>query len=298
MELQGDFKTLLKTAADSMSDETGITATLTAGGESMVVEVQPRGSYRRQLCPELPPMKIILPKGKKPAPFTHLDRDLKYVTNCQLKPDALLADAVERELLLYRWVEALGLPGFRVRATTTTYRLPDGSIYSRGPGFLIENIKDLSRRIGFTELSPSRPFNELSMEINIVEEFLRNPDYYIPEYKEDPGHNVRRLANLAGEPVLFIPYDFDLSRHTQRETEGKISEIRSALGTWTDRDQKPLAIGPLQNIVDKKAALLAEVEAAKLSAKDKKILREWIANFTKVATEIITGYQRELGKTP
>lgn len=278
IEIKADFKEI---AAQKDVEEKLLPGTLNAAGKSMTIEVAPRGNYRRLLCSDLPPLKIILPKGKRPRIFKSLDRDMKFVTNCMPKPTEASRAATIREYLQYRLLAVAGFPGFQVRLAEVTYRLPSGEQYGNGVGFFIENIKDAMARLDLNGSTTAIPYASLYAEFEVAERFMRNFDFQAAAGYSD--HNVRRIKNAKGEVIALLPYDFD--RSGLSEKEGDIPEAaHQMLSSLSAVSVEKSNYAPyLRRLIGSRAALLAEVNGSPLEKDDKKYLADWINSFIDAA---------------
>ncbi|MCM2277903.1 MAG: hypothetical protein NDJ89_07480 [Oligoflexia bacterium] len=184
-----------------------------------------RGQYRRSLCSEFPPFKIILPASdQKGSLFKGGDRDLKFVTHCGSKPEN--AERVREEYTIYKVLSAAGLLSLKVRLAEVTYTNSQGTQTATGPGFFIENLKDAAKRWEGREpkaLSAEQDGNYFGGVARVSELIATNNDFSV-----EAEHNTRIVRDAKGNRRYAIPYDFDLTDLIVGKNYGK--------NTWDSQD--------------------------------------------------------------
>ena len=145
ISIQANWKNL-NSLEKGKGSETG---TINHGQEKTQVVLSPRGEVRRELCQELPPFRIDLPKDNKSTLFAGLHSELKFVTHCKTNSAEINKEIgyVLAEYAQYRFLQAAGFAMLKVRLANVTYLNPDGSIFSKGYGFFLESKKDLEKRL-------------------------------------------------------------------------------------------------------------------------------------------------------
>lgn len=177
------------------------------------VEFSARGNSRRTLCRDFPPFKINLPKkGTKGTLFANADDDLKFVPQCDLRPDNSDTDDMTlREYTLYKMLATSSLPSLKVRLAHVIYIDETGAEVTRGLGFFIESVKDFNVRTKGERASRGwRSQQQLKGAVAVSQALLKNPDWWINE-NPDMSQNVKTIFDEAGTVVEYISYDFDLS---------------------------------------------------------------------------------------
>lgn len=291
IEIKAPFANFAKA---NYKEETSFPSTLVVGEQEMPIQISPRGNYRRISCYRLPPLKIELPKGKRIAPFEHMDRDLKLVTACAPNPDSDQTRDLVREYVQYKLLLAAEFPTFLIRRLNVVYRNPDGSEFGRGPAFVIENIKDFTKRTRATSAAKPPAFGSAVAELVLVELLLRNSDFVISPKGKDFYHNLRPVIGPKKKLVGFVPYDFDLTALTRGESIPSAERIQQDMQNLVSgadyRSETKLSATDtmpyMRKLIDHRAALLAEVENSPLSDEDKKFFAEWITKFLDVIGEL------------
>lgn len=184
-----------------------------AGGDTLPVEVRPRGDLRRNpaVC-SFPPLRLNLRSGGADGtPFAGQDK-LKMVVPCHLGRDSFEA-LVLREYLLYRVYGLVTDLSYQVRLAKITFRDDAGrdDTVTRW-AFLIENASDLAARVGgeVVELPEGKVLRPEALHpaeavtMALFEYLIGNTDWH-----DAQGHNVTNLA-LPGR-VVPVPYDFDFA---------------------------------------------------------------------------------------
>lgn len=178
------------------------------------VEFSARGNSRRTICRDFPPFKINLPKkGTKGTLFANADDDLKFVPQCDLRPDNSDTDDMTlREYTLYKMLAASGLPSLKVRLAHVIYMDDEtGTEVTRGLGFFIESVKDFGIRTkGERASRGGRSQQQLKGVVAVSQALLKNSDWWINE-NPDMSQNVKTIFDEAGTVVEYVSYDFDLS---------------------------------------------------------------------------------------
>jgi hypothetical protein len=277
LEIKTDFKSLISLPPDQ---EKIFPATINVAGQEFSAEIQPRGKMRRESCSSLPPLKLILPKGKRIAPFEEMDRDLKIVTNCFTGPVGETAKIfLYRELIQYKLLNAAGFSSFLAREAEITYRDSSGEIISQSPAFFIENIKDFSRRKGLGKNSIAPSTLDLEAELLVGQNFIENYDFFVPSREIPDGHNVKTVLNAKKQTEAMIPYDFDLSYISRGGLLPDTENIVADFHTLGPLHAKKQVLKQLVRLAAKKSELTAEVEKSLLPQEEKAFLRKWISDY-------------------
>ncbi|NJD18458.1 MAG: hypothetical protein FIA95_04145 [Gemmatimonadetes bacterium] len=221
-----------------------------AGGDTLPVEVRPRGDLRRNpaVC-YFPPLRLdVASAGADGTPFEGQDK-LKLVVPCHLTRESF-EGYVLREYLLYRAYELVTELSFRVRLARITFQ--DGAGRDEPVtrwSFLIEDVSALAARVGgeVIELPEGKVLRPEALHAGdattmaLFQYMIGNTDW-----QDAQGHNVVHLA-VAGR-LVPIPYDFDFAGAVEapyaNPMDGlRIENVRQRLywgWCWPDLDTVPL----------------------------------------------------------
>jgi hypothetical protein len=221
-----------------------------AGGDTLTLEVRPRGNLRRNaaVC-SFPPLRLNLSsRGADGTPFAGQDK-LKMVVPCHLGRDGFEA-LVLREYLLYRAYGLVTDLSYQVRLARITFRDVKGAdeAVTRW-AFFIEDASALAARVGGEVvdlpegkvLRPEALHPAEAVTMAIFQYLIGNTDWH-----DAQGHNVTNLA-LPGR-VVPVPYDFDFAGAVEapyaNPLDGlpiKIVRQRLYWGwCWPDLDTEPM----------------------------------------------------------
>ncbi len=221
-----------------------------AGGDTLPIEVRPRGELRRNpaVC-SFPPLRLdFTSSGSDGTPFQGQDK-LKMVVPCHLERDRF-EGLVLREYLLYRVYALLTDLSFQVRLARVTFQdlAGDGRPVERW-AFFIEDASALAARVGgelfeLPEGKVLRPqaFDPADAVTQALFQYLiGNTDWH-----DAQGHNVAHVA-VAGR-VVPIPFDFDFAGAVEapyaNPADGlPIENVRQRLYTgwcWPRFDTEPI----------------------------------------------------------
>jgi hypothetical protein len=188
-----------------------------ANGDEVALDlkIRARGNFRHKEC-DYPP--VLLNFVKKQTRDTLFDKQnkLKLVIQCG-KPERY-EQAVLREYLVYRLLNAMTDLSFRVRLLRATYVNEEKDPpYQQRYAFMIEHKKRLAERFGLQELaiertsvSAIRP-DQLNLT-SVFGFFIGNTDF--SPIAGPPGDKCCHNYVLFGDgdrPILAVPYDFDQS---------------------------------------------------------------------------------------
>jgi hypothetical protein len=221
-----------------------------AGGDTLPIEVRPRGELRRNpaVC-SFPPLRLdFTSSGADGTPFLGQDK-LKMVVPCHLGRDDF-ERLVLREYLLYRVYALLTDLSFRVRLARVTFADQSGGDRPvERWAFFIEDASALAARVGgelfeLPEGKALRPqaFDPAEAVTHALFQYLiGNTDWH-----DTQGHNVAHVA-VAGR-VVPVPYDFDFAGAVEapyaNPADGlPIENVRQRLYTgwcWARFDTEPV----------------------------------------------------------
>ena len=211
LTLAADFHAIRKDRSDDPDDRPALL--VLEDGDTLAVELRPRGNFRRDpaVC-SFPPLRLdVKTESAEGTVFQGQDK-LKIVLPCRPEWDSY-EELVLREMLLYK-VYALFTPAsFKVRLARITFVDTSGERepFTR-PAFFIENDEALALRVGGQVLDiPDGKIvrKELldprsSTRVAIFQYLIGNTDW-----ADARVHNVLILG-LDGR-VVPVPYDFDFA---------------------------------------------------------------------------------------
>lgn len=186
-----------------------------ASGEdvSLDIKIRARGKFRRQKenC-SFAPLRLNFRKSNETL-FANSDK-LKLVTHCRNRSNAY-EQSVFKEYLAYRIFNVLTDWSFRARLMQVRYiDVTDGKEIASAPAFLIEDDKQLAKRIGMKrDKSKSTSIESLDAaytNLSSVYQYLIGNTDFSP-IKGPPGepccHNYVLMKNDGTQ--ISVPYDFD-----------------------------------------------------------------------------------------
>ena len=178
------------------------------------VQVRARGDFRHANC-DFPLLNLNFRRSQVEGTLFDQQNKLKMVVHC--KDSMRYEQSVLREYLAYRILNAVTDRSFRVRLLQVTYVDSD----ERRPrmvrsAFLIEHENRLADRLGMEERNshPDGVGDLQADHLNLTTLFqylLGNTDFSpILGSVDECCHNYE-LFEKDGDPLLAIPYDFDMS---------------------------------------------------------------------------------------
>jgi hypothetical protein len=212
IELRGPFGTLVA----HKDDREEYKFTLTAGNESVELEIRSRGNSRLEVC-DFPPLRLNFDSDTQlPAELVGQDR-LKMVTHCNNKRRDV--NIVLDEYVAYRIFSVISEFGYRTRLLRVTYIDSDGRLHDaldQRYAFVIESDDEFARRTGaeaarvegilYSQLDDSQ-----ATLIYVFQYLIGNTDWsLVTAYTDEFCCHNGDLFRLADKLVL-VPYDFDLS---------------------------------------------------------------------------------------
>ncbi len=246
------------------------------------VKLSPRGNARREMCEEVPPFKIKLPKsGLEGTIFAGADNSIHYVTHCRNSAEYI--ERLHLEYSVYRMLFESGLPASMVRLTHARYTSDSGSL-TEAPGMIPEHLKDTARRLGVGPDTAARSYDLVMAEIRLALLFVQNADANITM-----EHNVWALRNAKEELVAYVAYDFDLTNLVNPEffknkdndwsDDWRLEEIARAYG-------KDLVSGLLREMNARRPAIQASIDASPASSAGRARLTARVESFFSTAARL------------
>lgn len=174
------------------------------------LKIKARGRYRRKVC-DFPPLKLKFDKqdlvedGYSPN-YT----SFKLVTHC-LDTDEEKQNVI-REYLAYKLYNELTPLSYEVKLIEITYLDSSGETEPTVRfGFLIENTKELSHRLGGEEIEK---YNMDLSAMNTQDRQLFSMFQFMignTDWKTNMMHNIKIVQSDDGKEIKMIPYDFDFA---------------------------------------------------------------------------------------
>ncbi|MEM9886315.1 MAG: hypothetical protein AAF849_10510 [Bacteroidota bacterium] len=207
--------------------------------ETWNIEIEARGKYRRRVCTDMPPIRLIFPKeGLKKGKYKTAHKKYKLVTHCLERKDS--EQTVLREYWTYRMYNQLTDQSFQTVLLEIVYRNTADQSEIQQMGFIIENEKELARRIGGKKEErwglTKDSIQQISYEnLLLFQYMIGNTDWEIKMVR----NMIMVLSN--GNAPLVIPYDFDAAGLVDASyavpnpnLKQKSIKQRIAMGTFQD----------------------------------------------------------------
>lgn len=211
--IQGDFPGVNRSNAPQNAPKPGKLTYTNLKGEkvSLDINLEARGGGRAWWC-NFAPMKLRLPKGDalKGTIFERSHPGLKLVTQCESTQfQAENGDwdsVVTTEYLLYKILEASGLPYLGTRLVKATYLDNEGKKFKEGRLLVLEDSEDLAQRMEMVEtgsMEDAKAKVPFALSLRMI---ASEADHTFGSEK-----NTVQLKQKEGEVKGFqVPYDFVL----------------------------------------------------------------------------------------
>lgn len=281
---------------DNDNDPRGTFSYVAADGSNveLPIKILTRGNNRRQVdvCP-FAPIRLDFQKDKLDNTLFDKQNKLKLVTHCD-NGSNVYQQAVIREYLAYRVLNALTDISFRVRLLRMTYVYSDKDNDEEVTyAFLIESKDRMAKRIGLEEqdinaMSITLLDQEYTNLTSIFEYLIGNLDFspVIGASNETCCHNYA-LFSADKKTYWSIPFDFDLTgfveaphhypnpKYNQRSARQRVYR-----GRCYNQEYVPAT---LQTFRDKRAAVEAVIaEQSELKKSGRKRVDDYIKSFYKL----------------
>ena len=209
--LESDFTNLIESKNDDKYQPAVMSYVNEEGFEiQTALKIKARGKFRKKIC-DFPPLKLKFYKDDlSDAGFNSKYKSFKLVTHCMDSEEE--KQNVMREYLAYKLYNQLTPESFEVKLVEITYvdYSTDEEPMVRY-GFLIENTKEMSDRLGGDEIE------QYNMELKALETndrmifsmfqfMIGNTDW-----KTNVMHNIKIVKSDNGEEIMMVPYDFDFA---------------------------------------------------------------------------------------
>ncbi len=252
------------------------------------LQIRTRGNFRHKNC-KYPPVSLNLKKSQTRGTLFDKQNKLKLVIPCEYS--AHYEQAVLREYLAYRILNAVTDMSFRVRLLRVTY--VNTEVPGRREvryGFLIEHKNRLANRYDLKELEIERTtvtaIQPDRLNLTSVFEFLIGNTDFSPiagPPDSDCCHNYVLFGNDV-DPVIAIPYDFDQSGfvdapYAEPDQRFRIRTVRQRLyrGRCVNNKHLPDSLRRFRDRRDSIYALVNEQEG--LDSRVREQLVRYIDNF-------------------
>ncbi|MDX2281028.1 MAG: hypothetical protein NW218_15680 [Saprospiraceae bacterium] len=252
--IEADFTTLI---ANKKTNQYFPGTLTTEDGQTLKMELRPRGKYRRKIS-EIPPLKIKFSKKMLVAAGFDTLNEIKLVLPCtdNMESDELLV----KEYLAYRMFEQLSPLSVKARLIKLTLR--DSHVEKSKKtmfAMLVEDEEESSVRLKGTVVdSYGIPADSLLMNqaalVAVYNYMIGNTDWEIAMIR-----NVRLLKAPESGKVIVLPYDFDFSGFVSAPYASPSSDS----GLKTVKDRFLMASGLKQDAL-KRATLLIQNNKEKL----------------------------------
>ncbi len=204
--IEADFTTLV---ANKKTNQYFPGTLTTEDGQTLKMELRPRGKYRRKIS-EIPPLKIKFSKKMLVSAGFDTMNEIKLVLPCtdNMESDELLV----KEYLAYRMFEQLSPLSVKARLIKLTLR--DSHVEKSKKtmfAMLVEDEEESAVRLKGTVVdSYGIPPDSLLMNqaalVAVYNYMIGNTDWEIAMIR-----NVRLLKAPESGKVIVLPYDFDFS---------------------------------------------------------------------------------------
>lgn len=183
------------------------------GGDTLEVEVRPRGESRRdpRVC-SFPPLRLDVPTRRARGTVFEGQDKLKVVVPCRPERPGF-EELVLREYLLYRVYALTADVAYRVRLARVTFmeRSDPGDAFTSW-AFMLESDEELAARLGAQVVEvpqgkgvpPATLHAQTSAHVALFQYMIGNTDW------EDAGVHNMTIVVLPGR-VAPVPFDFDLA---------------------------------------------------------------------------------------
>ncbi|MEM9847610.1 MAG: hypothetical protein AAF847_06955 [Bacteroidota bacterium] len=248
------------------------------------IQIEVRGKYRRRICDDMPPIRLIFPKEtlrKQHCKTAH--RKYKLVTHC-LENDGS-DQTVLKEYWAYQMYERLSPHSFKTNLLEITYLNTADRSTTHHMGFIIENEKELAARIGGKRaktwgLSQDSIQQASYQNMLLFQYMIGNTDWGIPMLRN------LILVRSADNKTLAIPYDFDASGlvdapYALPNPNLRQKDIRQRIAMGTFDDAATLGLAAERFLVQYKQAWCFE-ECTYLDRAAKKDMDDYLSAFLRL----------------
>lgn len=209
LTIESDFSQLKEKRMDNHSQE----ATLSFKNplnevQDWEVDIEVRGNFRRRICTDMPPLKIIFPKATlRDKGFPTDYRKYKLVTHCLDNFES--EQNVLKEYWTYKLYNELTPNSFRVHLMQIIYLNTADGTSTKHFGFLIEDNDELEDRIDGTMkdtwgYQPEQLHPNAYQDVLLFQYMIGNADWGV-----ESNRNIKFIYQKNREKPIIVPYDFD-----------------------------------------------------------------------------------------
>lgn len=300
VKINGNFSKLI---ADDGVERDWHPFELQVNDKILNVKLRLRGNFRRKEC-TFPPITVNFNKKQVQGSVFEGQDKLKLVTHCR-KGHSFSVNTYE-EYVAYRLFNQITDKSFRVRLLSVSYEQA-GKKPKLKPGFFIENVDSLARRLDGEHIEPdfirSKELDPLHLtQAAIFQYLIGNTDFsFIAPIKgRSCCHNTKlvRIATIT----YSIPYDFDFSGLVDAPYAGanpmvKSSNVRKRRyrGFCTDKQTLQAALDSFQTLEAELPDLFASVTGvnAKQSSRSMSYLQRFFTTVSKSGSQVFESQCRQ-----
>ena len=211
--LDFDYTYVVKDRGERPTPYPAVMTYQTASGEEeqIKLKIRTRGHSRKlsNVC-DFPPLMFHFDDDAVENTVFHEQRKLKLVTHC--RNGRRFQEMNYKEYLAYRMYNELTDRSFRVRRVEITYRDFRGKDKITRDGFLIEEDKQLRKRLDLKKVDADERDEYSSEEVHLAKIALFNYMIGNTDWSAREVHNLELFREKGNEKTLvYVPYDFDWS---------------------------------------------------------------------------------------
>jgi hypothetical protein len=173
------------------------------------IKIGIRGKSRREQCIH-PPLRIDFSDSLYGVDLFNAARKIKLVSECQ--GAGKFENYINREYLIYKIYEKITDISFKTYLVNITFiDLANNKRTYDSPGFFIEDLDDLAKRLNAIEIKIQglKPGNLDSVNFDkmaLFQYMIGNTDWHVQNL-----HNIRliKFNDYARPDAIAVPYDFD-----------------------------------------------------------------------------------------
>lgn len=256
------------------------------------VQIAPRGRSRLADC-HFSPFKLIFDGTNNGPLFAGVGKSIKFVARCGRLPNLAEDERMlTKEILIYKVVEATGIPSFKVRRVNVHYENEQGWVTGHDKAFIIENKKLLlardhrfvrsltdeeMRQVGLSENTNPQLDPHLRALHELVQNMIQNYDWNDGVFGK--FQNVEAVFNRDGK-VVMIPYDFDRTAFVGHENDLREGSVRYFSKYFENHCQDAVRRSATRTLLARKEIVLKTIFDFPLLSEDSKTqLFEHITNY-------------------
>jgi hypothetical protein len=296
IRITGPIRDIAEEAVHSTKPHSATLELVGSGEKALPIELRARGLSRRRrdVC-QFPPLRLKF--NEKPAATSLFRKQevLKLVTHCRSSES--FQQYTLLEYAAYKMLNVITDASFRVRLANVEYvDSENGKTVAKRVGFFIEDIDDLSKRVGMKEIErpevkPAQLASQAAASNSLYHYMISNLDWdasYGPP-GENCCHNGRVIGptKTAQAGVIVVPYDFDYSGlvdapYAAPPDQIKVKSVTTRVWRGFCRHNDEV-IAEAGQYLQRKADILAELEQTPgLTAKSKSKAAKYLEGYFKI----------------